>query len=938
MDAQQFRRALARSDTKDRIRAFRTYKAVTDRDIPYIETAIQRHNPKLHMSALDAIESLPFIIIKELLSTLAVFGASPGVRARAVKIAARTQYDDATHIMLQAAKDTAYEVQLTAIASLQGRKCPEVYDFLTQKLRNPGLDLSTASPENRRTLKGAVLTSLCSLGYTRAIPVLVDIFLTEPALRQATGDALVALKNKRVSSVLLDGVGQLRTGDDSLRLHATELISHCGLPATKSELYDELLLIQYKARIASGEPPELVRNELIKSASPWVVSTLAHLLQQHAATPEGQPVAERILSHIHAMPPSRTMNSCVDFLSYPQPYIQEPTIQYLIHSCYADASLLPKLVARAILQPEQKPHQPSHLPRIIQSAIADANFAVVAKAICSSYVKNKRNHRPRYPAYFSILFRKAGNLHRVFPSFLINGYLPSNSAQRRDLEQILFSLWRDTPDLPVINYLMDKHLSYRIPRRKAAVKQILLALLQFGASDDRMIREFLTYAHNRPTSWELVHNMLATLPPPRRHAQMLAFLQTTFDMNILRQLVALQAAGTRELVHGLLDDPSIQLKSKERVELVSFLEVVGDATSIEPLSRELQRRGCPKARVEAARVLGSLAEEAAVPALQAVLTDPDGAVVKQSVIGLGQIPHSSAIDDLKDRRDKDQDPAIAAEASKSLASIYNRYSKDLSLKALDDATQDSIRLIGILESLGDDRALSLLLPRLAASHDPHLTIAVVRALRAIHRPAESIPALEERLRVERHDEARLEIENAIDYLLGSETFEVFRLASQVCTRPLDRDALLEGHKLEQLISEPLQIASLRDALAAAYRKKDEPDSFVAHLDTASDVLVAEVIRASGTDPEGKIKPHANRIGYVAQIDNAISSTARDIHDLRLESRLHHPAQERTGKPTRQLTPEDADAARRAFTTLFIRTIQRIREYRTKPGASQPTKT
>jgi len=850
-----------------------------------------------------------------------------------VRFAARTQYDDATRIILQAARDTAYEVQLAAIESLAGRRTSEVRRFLLDKLNNPGLDLHTLRPEKRRQVQIAVLRSLGSLGYARAIPVLVDIFVTEPALRQAAKDPLLALRTKRVSSVILDRMDRLRAGDATLRLDATELIGHCGLLATKSELYDELLLTQYKASIAPGEPPELVRSELIKSASPCVVDTLVHLLQQHAATPEGQPVAERILSDIHGMPPSRTLAALIPLLTSPQGYIQQPTVDRLVDACKADPKFLPKVLAVGLEQADGKLHQ--HLPHILKATLTSKDLVAVAKTIRTSYLKAKARDRPRYDAYVLAMCAQADSFGQVFSNFFLLAYLAGNWRRQRHLTQLLYRVSREMPGLAIIGFLISKHLSYQIAKRKDAAKNILKALVQHGAGDDRMIQELLTYAHHHPNAWNLAHDLLQSLTPDRRHAQMHAFLHQSFDMNLLGALVEQDGPETRDLVHRYLDDPELKVSQEERVKLVSFLGSVGDATSVEPLANQLDRTDYPKARVEAARVFGTLAQEEAVPALRAALTDPDAGLVKEAVISLGQIPHHSAIPDLKDRRDQDPASAVRRQAKKSLQSIFDRYQKELSLEPNDDASDDSIFLIGVLESLADKRALSLLLPRLAASHDPRLTIAIAHALRSIKRPEDSVPALKRRLEVERNAEAILEIENAIDYLIGSETFEVFRLVSQVCGRPVQRDSVLGGHKLEDLMSEPQQITSLRDALAAAYRKKDAPDSFVAHLDAAGDVLVQEVIRASGKDPEGKIQPHANRINYVAQIDNVISSTARDIHEIRLESRIHHPVVERTGKPTRQLTSEDADAAQGAFRTLFIRSVERLIEYGVNLGPSQP---
>lgn len=936
MNAQEFRRALISSNISGRIRALRTYRPLTDDHIPHLEKAIWCHNPKLHMSALDAIESFPFSKIKKLLGTLAVFGASPGVRAGAVRIAARTQHDDATHIILQAAIDTAYEVQLAAIASLQSRKCTKVYDFLIEKLHNPGANLSTTSPRKRGALKGATVRTLGSLGYARGIPVLVDIFVTDPALRQATRDALVAAKNKRVSSVLLDRMEQLRAGDDSLKLQATELISHCGLPARKLEVYDDLLLLQYRARIPSGEPPELVRNELIKSASPSVVGTLAHLVQQQAATPEGQPVAERILSDMHAMPPSRTLAALIAFLASPHGYIQQPTIDRLIHACKAEPRFLPKVLAVGLEQRDGKLHQ--HLPHILKATLTSKNLVAAAKTICASYLKAKARDRARYDSYILTMCTQVDSFDQLFSNFFLPAYLAGNWKRQRHLTQLLYRLSREVPRLGIIGFLISKHLSYKIPKRKAAVKNMLSALLQHGAADDKLIQEVLAYAHDHPNAWLLVHDLLQSLAPDRRHSQMLAFLSTTFDLNMLIALVDQHVEQARDLIHQYLGDPTIQLSDAQRQQVVSLLVQVGNQSSTEPLTREAQRRECPKARIEATRVLGLLADDSAAPALIELLTDTDASVVKQAVISLGQIAHFSAIPHLKERRDKDPAKTVKQEARQSLKQIFQRYQGELAPKPEDDAGQDTIHLIGIFETLGDERALPLLLARLEASHDPGLTIAIARALRSIKRPAESVPALKRRLEVERNAEAVLEIENAIDFLIGSETFEVFRLVSQVCDRPVQRDSVLGGHKLEDLISEPQQITSLRDALAAAYRKKEAPDSFVAHLDAAGDVLVQEVIRASGKDPEGKIQPHANRINYVAQIDNVISSTARDIHEIRLESRIHHPVVERTGKPTRQLTSEDADAAQGAFRTLFIRSVERLIEYRVNLGPSQPRKT
>lgn len=466
---------------------------------------------------------------------------------------------------------------------------------------------------------------------------------------------------------------------------------------------------------------------------------------------------------------------------------------------------------------------------------------------------------------------------------------------------------------------------------------MLDALVRQGAEHDRMIQELLAYAHDDRSAWKLVHDLLQSLPADRRHAQLIAFLSTTFDLNMLIALVDQHVEQARDLIHQYLDDPTIQLSDAQRQQVVSLLEKVGNQSSIEPLARQAQRRDCPKARIEAARVLGVLADDSAAPALIELLTETEAGLVKQAVISLGQVAHSSAIAHLKERRDEDPDKAVKQQAQRSLKQIFERYQAELAAKPEDDAGEDTIRLIGIFESLGDERALPLLLPRLQASHDPRLTVAIARALRRIKRPADSVPALKTRLEVERNAEAILEIENAIDYLIGSETFEVFRLVSQVCDRPIQRDVVLRGHKLEDVISEAQAITSLRDALAAAYRKKDDPDSFVAHLDTAGDLLVKEVIRASGKDPEGKIQPHANRINYVAQIDNVISSTARDIHDIRLQSSLHHPVMEPTGKRTRQLSPADADAGQRAFRTLFITSLERIREYRVESAPPQARK-
>jgi len=936
MNPKEFRRALTSPNISDRIRALRTYTTLTDDDIPHIEKAIWCHNPKLHMSALDAIEPLPFSKTKKLLATLVVFGASPGVRARAVRFAARTQYDDATCIILQAARDTAYEVQVAAIQSLAGRKKSKVRRFLLEKLNNPGLDLHSLPPKKRQQVQIAVLRSLGPLGYARAIPVLVDIFVTEPALRQAARDALLALRTKRVSSVILDRMHQLHAGDAALRLDATELITHCGLPATKSELYDELLLIQYKASIASGEPPELVRNELIKSASPRVVGTLAHLLQHHAATPEGQPVAERILSNLHAMLPSRTLDTLISLLASPHGYIQQPTIDRLVHACKADPKFLPKVLGVGLEYPDAKLHQ--HLPHILKATLTSRNLVVPAKTICTSYLKAKARDRARYEAYVLIICSQAGSFGEIFFNFFLQAYLAGNWKRQQHLTQLLYRAWREIPRLGIIGFLISKHLGYRIPKRKAAVKNMLRALLQHGTEDDRLIQDLLTYAHHHSNAWNLVHDLLQSLPADRRCAQLIVFLSTTFDLNMLIALVDEGVEQARDLVHQYLDDPTIQLSDAERQQVVSLLEKVGNQSSTEPLTCEAQRRECPKARIEATRLLGVLGDDSAAPALIELLEDTRAGVVKQAVISLGQIAHFSAIPHLEERREKDPNKAVKQQARRSLEQIFERYQVELAAKAEADAGEDTIHLIVIFESLGDERAVPLLLARLEASHDPRLTIAIARALRSTKRPEDSVPALKRRLDFERNAEARLEIENAIDYLLGSETFEIFRLVSQVCDRPVERDAVLSGHKLEDLISEPQQITSLRDALAAAYRKKDAPDSFVAHLDAAGDVLVQEVIRASGKDPEGKVQPHANRINYVAQIDNVISSTARDIHDIRVESHIHHPADERTGKPKRQLKPEDADATQRAFRTLFVTSLERLIEYRVNLGPSRPRNT
>jgi len=523
---------------------------------------------------------------------------------------------------------------------------------------------------------------------------------------------------------------------------------------------------------------------------------------------------------------------------------------------------------------------------------------------------------------------QADSFGQVFFNFFLQAYLAGNWKRQRHLTQLLYRVSREIPQLGIIGFLISKHLGYKIEKRKHAAKDMLKALLEHGATDDKLIQELLTYAHHHPNAWPLVHDLLQSLLADRRQAQLIAFLSSTFDLNMLIALVDEGVEQARDLIHQYLDDPSVQVSEAQRQQLVSLLEKVGNESSIEPLTREAQRRECPKARVEAVRVLGVLRHDSAAPALIKLVTDTDAAVVKQAVISLGQIAHFSAIPPLKERRDKDPDKAVKQEAQQSLKQIFERYQVDLAPKPEDDAGQDTIHLISIFESLGDERALPLLLPRLKASNNPALTIALAHALRAIGSP-EAIPALQERLDVERHENARLEIQNAIDSLTGSKDYEIVRLVSHVCSTEFDRDALLGEQSLEHLIPGPESLASLQTLLASAYGQRDDPDSFVSYLNSASDLLCIEVLRATGADPQRRIKKQHNRIGKLQQVDIAIHANANVIYGLRRVSILPHPTDEHTEKPKCKLTPEEAKHAANAFGILFRRAIQILREAHAK---------
>jgi len=929
MNAQEFRRALTSSNITDRIDALRAYEAVADPDIPYIQEAIRCPNPELHMSALDVIESFPFTKTKQLLGSLAVFGATPEIRARAVRLAAQTQYDEATHIILEATRDVAHQVELTAIESLQGRKCTEVYDFLAEKLRDPGVNLDTPSPEEIQALKQAALASLASLEYNRAIPLLVDIFFSDPALRQATRDALIALRSKQVSSALLKRIDQLRSAQGAVRLQAIQIVSSCGVPRTDAVFYDELLLIQYEEQIGAGQPHDLVRGELVKSASPKILSKLTQLLDHYRSTPEGEAVCARILPHLYAMPRSRTLSTLIPLLASPQRYIQQPTVDHLIQACNAEPRLLPKALALALRYPDDKLHQPQHLPHILHATLTSDNLVSAAKTIRVNYLKAVAAKRARYDIYVLTTYRRTDSFSPVFSSFFLPAYLAGNRNRRRHLTQILFRVWQERPELHIIGFLLSKHMGYKRAKEKDAAKNMLEALVQQAAGHDRMIQELLAYAHDHPKAWNLVHDLLQSLPADRRHAQLIAFLGTTFDLNMLIALVDEGVEQARDLIHQYLDDSTIQLSDAERQQVVSLLEKVGNQSSIEPLTREGQRRECPKARVEAVRVLGVLMDDSAAPALIELLTDTDAGVVKQAVISLGQIAHFLAIPRLTERRDKDPAKAVKREAQRSLKQIFERYQAELAAKPEDDAREDTIHLIGIFESLGDQRALPLLLARLKASNNPDLTIALVNALRAIGSPSKSIPALQERLEFERNENARFEIQNAIDSLTGSKDYEIVRLASSVCSTEFDRDALLGDQSLEHLISGPERLATLRTLLASAYHQRDDPDSFVTYLNSASDLLCIEVLRASGVDPQRKIKKQDNRIGKLQQVDIVIHGNARVIYGLRRASILAHPTDEHTDEPRRKLTPEEAKTTATSFGILFGRAIEFLCEAQAK---------
>jgi arylsulfatase A-like enzyme len=180
---------------------------------------------------------------------------------------------------------------------------------------------------------------------------------------------------------------------------------------------------------------------------------------------------------------------------------------------------------------------------------------------------------------------------------------------------------------------------------------------------------------------------------------------------------------------------------------------LGDRRAVEPLSRMLVDRGVPEAtRVEAARILGHLADERAAPGLAPAMADKTSpAVAAEAAIALGRMFDPRARPFLK-RLVTSEDPAIRVRAGVSLGRLRDVAAVPALIEALwiaptDYERQEAVRWLGRLR---DTRALEPMIRLLPEVRTRYLVPVAIGMLG----DARGYPALAELLTWDEHADVR----------------------------------------------------------------------------------------------------------------------------------------------------------------------------------------
>jgi arylsulfatase A-like enzyme len=180
---------------------------------------------------------------------------------------------------------------------------------------------------------------------------------------------------------------------------------------------------------------------------------------------------------------------------------------------------------------------------------------------------------------------------------------------------------------------------------------------------------------------------------------------------------------------------------------------LGDRRAVDPLSRMLVDHGLPEAtRLEAARILGHLADDRAAPGLATAMQDATTpAVAAESAIALGRMFDPRAAP-LLQRLVTSEDPALRVRAGVSLGRLRDTRAVPALIEALwiaprDYERQEAVRWLG---RLGDLRALEPMIRLLPEVRTRYLVPVAIGMLG----DARGFPALAELLTWDEHADVR----------------------------------------------------------------------------------------------------------------------------------------------------------------------------------------
>ncbi|MCB9709452.1 MAG: sulfatase-like hydrolase/transferase [Myxococcales bacterium] len=229
-------------------------------------------------------------------------------------------------------------------------------------------------------------------------------------------------------------------------------------------------------------------------------------------------------------------------------------------------------------------------------------------------------------------------------------------------------------------------------------------------------------------------------------------------------------------IHAWLDavtKPPGEHASTDPYELALARGRLGNRESLPVLIEILQRKSLPKERRrDAAQLLGTLADNRAVPSLRKAMADHDPSVAQEAAIALGRLYQPQARGALLRLLSREEDPDVRARAAIALGRLRERAAVPALIEGLDSTSRDSerietIRWLGRLRDrqaveplidllpnvqlrsfvaialgyLGDRRALEPLLERLANEHSASIRDNIVRALGLLHAPEALAPLL-----------------------------------------------------------------------------------------------------------------------------------------------------------------------------------------------------